>query len=163
MPGNVLPVEYSVELEIPGWAKGQEGPLRLDRAALDALLLEPERYGRTLGEAVCAEPALRALYRELLAALRDQRIWLDIRPDELQAVRWERLVPPAESETSALGSVARSPCSRYIRVDDWSPTPPPVERPLRLLVVAAAPKDLDRWNLDPIHPAELAALHTLFD
>ena len=84
-------------------------------------------------------------------------------PPELHEVHWERIFHPYAETWQPLGSTATTPFSRYVAVRQWDRPAPVDSRPLRLLVVASSPKDLEEWGLDAIEPDEVQALHGLFD
>src|SRR5262245_61695779 len=61
------PGEHPVELSVAGGRSFPQGVLRLDRAALAALELDPDAYGQALGKALFADAAIGPAYRETLA------------------------------------------------------------------------------------------------
>lgn len=158
---------YHADLEVTDWREFPDLPVTLDLVALRALSADVNAYGMALGQALFADQACGAAYKETLAVARAAnkglRVRLVVEPPELQEVHWERIYHPYAGTWQPLGSTAATPFSRYVAVRQWDRPAPIATRPLRLLVVIASPDDLDTWQLDPIEPVEREALHTLFD
>src|SRR5262245_13602268 len=95
-PGTHYPVEAATDD-----GARYEGELRLDRAALLALDLNPQAYGQALFAALYTGDTRRAYDKASARAealnegrLR-MRLWIDEEAVELHAVPWERLYHPS--------------------------------------------------------------------
>lgn len=159
--------DYQADLEVSGWREFPDLPVTLDLAALRDLEVDVNGYGLALGQALFADDACGAAYKETLAVARAAnqglRVRLVVEPPELQAIHWERIYHPYAGTWQPLGSTAATPFSRYVAVRQWDRPAPIAHRPLRVAVVIASPADLDSWGLDAIAAAERQALHTLMD
>lgn len=156
-----------VELAVLGWRSFPAGVLRLDRARLTGLALDPAAYGRALGEMLFADDAAGGAFRETLAAIEAQgaalRLRLRIDPPDLAALGWERAFAPIAGSWQPLAATAATPFSRYVLAQRWERPAPVTERPLRMLAVVASPAHLAQFELDPIPAEERKALHDLLD
>jgi hypothetical protein len=150
--------EHPIELNVPGGRSFPQGRLRLDRAALAALELDPDAYGRALGKALFADAAIGPAYRETLAVGQATgaalRVSLRLDAPELQAIRWERVYAPLNDGWQPLGVTARTPFSRQLPAPGWERPPLVGERPLKLLLVIASPADLASFGLSQIGDVE---------
>lgn len=159
--GKRLPVA----LEIPGWRVFPPAWLKVDLPALDALLADPEEYGRQLGAALF-RGAAGAAYGETLAICQERgsglRVRLVVEPEGLQGLHWERVFHRLDGEWRPLGSTAITPFSRFVPSQQWQRPSPLTRRPLRVLVVIASPRGLDGASLDPVSVEERQALRDLF-
>ncbi|HEX9671411.1 MAG TPA: CHAT domain-containing protein [Thermoanaerobaculia bacterium] len=127
----------------------------LERELLEALNeCDFVRYGEALFSALFATE-LRDGYRAGLeiAERENKRLRLRLNPAaagddaaRLHRLRWEYLYDPASR--CALGRSRQTVFSRYL--DVASTPPPPVTGPLHLLIVLAAPRDLEEWGLEPL-------------
>lgn len=158
---------YRADLEVDDWREFPDLPVSLDLTALRSQAGDVNGYGLALGQALFADDACGAAYKETLAVARAAnqglRVRLVVEPAELQQVHWERLYHPYAETWQPLGSTAATPFSRHIAVRQWDRPAPIAHRPLRTLVVIASPKDLDTWGLDPIAADERLTLHGLMD
>lgn len=161
------PGVYEAEIRV---AKGPtlSAHLYLDRAALRETEADAEAYGRALGAQVFAEEALGPAYREARGVLQSQgqgmRLYLQLDPPELQAVRWERLYRPQGESWVPLTTTADVLLSRYVPARDaWEQPTPQAERPVRVLVVLAAPRDLKDHGLIPLSAEAMARWRAHFD
>jgi hypothetical protein len=167
---HVSPAEapgvYEAEIRV---AQGptRPAPLHLDREALRETEADAEAYGRALGAQVFAEDALGPAYHEARGVLQSQgqrmRLYLQLDPPELQAVRWERLYRPQGESWVPITTTADVLLSRYVSVGDWRQFTPQTERPVRVLVVLAAPRDLKAHGLVPLSAEAMARWHARFD
>jgi hypothetical protein len=171
---KIPPEAVSIQVRIFGFDNGRQaypveaalddgrkftGELRLKVEDLLALQLEAQAYGVLLFDALFAGP-IRDAY--LLAIGRagehsgDQlrvQLWLDNTAATLNhQISWERLYDTHTGRPRPMAASADTPFSRYIGLP--SPEPEPVdERPLRILVAVANPKDLPP-GLSPIQVAD---------
>ena len=155
---------YPVELRVLGGPHAA-GTLQLDLADL---AVDPEAYGRALGEALFASAKLRDAYEGALARQGGEgggrlHVHLQIDPPELSRLHWERVFHPYAGGWSPLGSTAATPFSRYVPVQQWDRPGSGIKPPFRLLAVIASPASLDSYGLDPIDDEEKQALHHLLD
>jgi hypothetical protein len=138
---------------------------RLDTGRFTLLESDPEEYGKALGKTLFNYKILGADYQDILsqASANEQRVHvrLEIKPEALQRLHWERIYQRQARRWLPLGSTAATPLSRTVPLDSPTPAMTVHERPLRLLVMIASPSDLtERFNLDPISAAERQALHS---
>jgi formylglycine-generating enzyme required for sulfatase activity len=169
----VEPSVYPAELRLPGAGLFPNRFVRIDAAALHLLAQDPDAYGKRLGEMLFAadvpgRPGLGAPYAQALAVAAAQggglRLRLMLDPPELESLRWERLHHPSGGQWLPAGASAATPFSRFIQAETWTQPQPLAQRPLKALVVIASPNNLSsNFDLDPIQPAEIQALHDLFD
>lgn len=154
---------YPVELKALG-GPGFRGTLQLDITGLTQLAADPHAYGRALGEALFADDALGAAYRQTIAAAQGRlRVHLQIDPPDLQRLHWERIYHPLGEEWHPLGSTASTPFSRFVPTQQWDRPTPVAQRPIRILAVIASPGNLGSYSLDPISDAERQAFHDTLD
>ena len=161
------PDVYPVELTVSGGRDFPRGQFRLNQSTLLALSADSEAYGRSLGEALVAEGAIGDAYREALAVFQSQggkaRVCLRLDPPALHDVRWERIYHQVSESWYPLAATADTLLSRYVPVQTWGQPDPLSDRPLRVLVVLASPRNLDEHDLSAISDAEREAWHTIFD
>lgn len=143
--------EADVRLEDGG--PGGPALVNLDFAALRERLLDADAYGRALGAALFAAPAVAAMYARADATAQQLgvalRLRLAIGPDapELQGLRWETLRGP---DGGPLVTSERVQFSRYLSSADWQPVRLRPQADLRVLVVIANPRGLDQYGLAPV-------------
>ncbi len=143
--------ETDVRLEDGG--PGGPALVNLDFAALRERLLDADAYGRALGAALFAAPAVAAMYARADATAQQLgvalRLRLAIGPDapELQGLRWETLRGP---DGGLLVASERVQFSRYLSSADWQPVRLRPQADLRVLVVIANPRGLDQYGLAPV-------------
>lgn len=124
-----------------------EGELRLDRAALLALDLDPPAYGQAMFAALFAGDTRRAYDKasaraEALTEGRLRlRLWIDDDAVELHALPWERLYHPSRGYVVPLTTSAQTPFSRYTSLETAEPAPV-TEKPIKLLAAIANPLNL---------------------
>lgn len=112
-----------------------------------------EKYGREWFDALLSEPIRRA-YNVARGRAQVQsnnclrvRLWIDPNAPELHAVPWERIYHFHDGHFLPLSATTNTPFSRYTRLERAEPTPIS-ERPIRMLVVIANPKNVtERFNL----------------
>lgn len=119
-------------------------PGRLDARALLPWVPSPspEADGERLFSSLFADPLVAAAWAEMAGENPQRRIHLRIDPEAgaLHALPWELLRDPAGSDR-AIAADAATPFSRHLACD--RPVGLPVlERPLRLLVLISAPREL---------------------
>ncbi len=135
-----------------------EGELRLNMEELLASQLDVQPYGLMLFDALFAGPIrdayLLALGRaaEHSAGQLRVQLWLDNDAADLHhQIAWERLFDTHTGRPLPMAASAATPFSRYIGLP--SPEPEPVdERPLRILMAVANPKELPE-GLSPVQVA----------
>lgn len=147
---------YPVEAELDDGSSFAGGELRLDREALLAAELDPEKYGLDLFYALFSGPIRRAYDKATgrAEAQTEGRLRVRLRIDgaaaELHALPWERLYHVHRGQPVPLATSALTPFSRYVGLE--TPEPQPVTaRPLRFLVAIANPLNLgEDLGLSPI-------------
>ena len=153
---------FPVELSVLRWRDFPRTFFSIDPASLNAQAADPKAYGLALGRVLFADQVLGKSYGETVAAVQGRseglRVRLQIDPPELQGLHWERIYHPLAGEWHPLGSTAATPFSRFVPPQQWDRPAPVTERPLRLLTVIAAPKNLDSFSLDPIPDEERRSL-----
>ncbi len=158
-PGGSYPVRMSMR---GGSLVSHTCRLEADRFML--LESDPEAYGKALGKTLFNYKILGVDYQDILsqASANEQRVHvrLEIKPEALQSLHWERIYQRQNKRWLPLGSTAGTPLSRMVPLDSPTPAMTVHERPLRMLVLISSPSDLTtRFNLDPISDAERQALH----
>lgn len=139
---------------------GTPGILQLDLPQLQALSTDSAAYGRALGAALFADPAVagafaqaRASAESLGAPLR-VRLFIGPTAPELHALRWETLRTP-DDEPLLLGEQILF--SRYVTSGDRQPIQARPKSALRALVAVAGPEGLAAFGMAPVDvAAELA-------
>lgn len=125
--------------------------ITLDLAALRAVDLDPEGYGKALTKTLLADQ--RAVLALLQVIDRAQgagtplrlRLSLDATAPTLHEVRWELLQNPRTGYALALSADVL--LSRYLASADATPIPPAVAEEPSALVAVAAPDGLARYGL----------------
>ena len=158
---------YPVRLSVRGGSLVSH-TCRLDTGRFALLESDPEAYGKALGKTLFNYKILGADYQDILsqASANEQRVHvrLEIKPEALQRLHWERIYQRQNKRWLPLGSMAGTPLSRMVPLDSPTPAMTVHERPLRMLVLISSPSDLTmRFNLDPISDAERQALHRSLD
>jgi len=158
---------YPVELRVPDGRDFPQGRLQLDQAALLALNVRSDAYGRALGEALFAKTALGDAYSETLAVFQSQeqrmRVRLRIDAPALHALRWERIHHTVSGTWFPMAATSDTLLSRYVPVQAWEQPQALRTQPLRTLVVLASPPKLERYGLEALSSAALSAWHAAFD
>lgn len=136
--GREFPKGYLAP-EIENWLVGQN----------------PERDGEQLYQMLLADNAIRDAWVESRGRNANRRIRLRIDEDapELHTLPWEILrEKTAGVITKTVAADSRTPFSRYL-AGPWEPGQPVRARPLKILVAAANPAGLERFNLQPVDVA----------
>ena len=135
-------------------SNGDALPTEFDLERLRSLALDPEAYGKLLGECLLSDPAVRAAFQQartsaqsLDATLR-MRLLIDPTAPELHALRWETLRDPQDG--SLLFTGERVLFSRYLSSLDWRPVRLRPQSELKALIVIANPAGLDKYQLAPV-------------
>ena len=135
-------------------SNGDAPPTEFDLERLRSLALDPEAYGKLLGECLLSDPAVRAAFQQartsaqsLDATLR-MRLLIDPTAPELHALRWETLRDPQDG--SLLFTGERVLFSRYLSSLDWRPVRLRPQSELKALIVIANPAGLDKYQLAPV-------------
>jgi hypothetical protein len=121
----------------------------IDPGALKELELDPEAYGRALGQALLGGDVGDA-YRQAIAAAQTQGVTLRVRlfvgpsATTLHGLRWETMLDPRDG--SPLLTDENIVFSRYLSSNDWRPVRLRPKSALRALVVVSGPTDLDRFQ-----------------
>jgi formylglycine-generating enzyme required for sulfatase activity len=111
----------------------------------------PVEDGQRLFQWLFADEALAAAW-ERVSEYRPHRLRLRIDPGapELHALPWELMREPIDdSKSRPLAAYADTPFSRY-PAGDWLPSEPISDRPIKILVAIANPKNLRQYGLVPI-------------
>ncbi|MBP1704096.1 MAG: hypothetical protein H6Q38_3203, partial [Chloroflexi bacterium] len=123
-----------------------QGAARFDFNALRQLVLQPEKYGRILKDALFAQPDLRDFYNKCQVSAGSARqslrlrLLIDRSAVELQNLRWEMLRDL--EDVSFIAIDANRPFSRFLHSSDWQRVDLRSKGELKALVVVANPKDL---------------------
>jgi hypothetical protein len=127
----------------------------IDPVELHELELDPEAYGRTLGQALLGGDVGDA-YRQAIAAAQTQGVTLRVRlfvgpsATALHGLRWETMLDPRDG--SPLLTDENIVFSRYLSSNDWRPVRLRPKSALRALVVVSGPTDLDRFQARDLAP-----------
>ena len=127
----------------------------IDPSELEELELDPEAYGRTLGQALLGGDVGDA-YRQAIAAAQTQGVTLRVRlfvgpsATALHGLRWETMLDPRDG--SPLLTDENIVFSRYLSSNDWRPVRLRPKSALRALVVVSGPTDLDRFQARDLAP-----------
>jgi CHAT domain/SIR2-like domain len=127
----------------------------IDPGALKELELDPEAYGRALGQALLGGDVGDA-YRQAIAAAQTQGVTLRVRlfvgpsAAALHGLRWETMLDPRDG--SPLLTDENIVFSRYLSSNDWRPVRLRPKSALRALVVVSGPTDLDRFQTRVLAP-----------
>lgn len=144
---------YRVEATVDDGSFFDGGQLRFDGAEVLAAEQNNEKYGREWFDALLTE-SIRRAYNVARGRAQVQsnnrlrvRLWIDQDAPELHAVPWERIYHFHDGHFIPLAATLHTPFSRYTRLEQAEPTPIS-ERPIRMLVVIANPKDVtERFGL----------------
>jgi hypothetical protein len=147
---------YPVEAELDDGSRYLDGELRVDMTGLLGKILDPEKYGFDLSDALFAGPIRRAYEVatgraevETRGNLR-VRLWIDDNATRLHAIPWERIYHTHRGQNVPLATSALTPFSRYTGLEKAEPKPVS-EWPIRLLFAVANPSDLEpKYHLLPI-------------
>ncbi|HET6921424.1 MAG TPA: CHAT domain-containing protein [Jiangellaceae bacterium] len=121
----------------------------IDPGALKELELDPEAYGRALGQALLGGDVGDA-YRQAIAAAQTQGVTLRVRlfvgpsATALHGLCWETMLDPRDG--SPLLTDENIVFSRYLSSNDWRPVRLRPKSALRAVVVVSGPTDLDRFQ-----------------
>jgi hypothetical protein len=137
---------YRVKALLSDGSEFGPADVHINREALLAARLEPERYGRTLFEALfgpLGDAYSRAAGTVASAGAGRLRVRLRIDRDaaELHALPWERLHHPLQGQWVPLAASAHTPFSRYVGLPIEEPSPLD-QLPVRLLIAVSNPPDL---------------------
>jgi hypothetical protein len=147
---------YPVEAELDERRHYRDGELRVDMTGLLGKILDPEKYGFDLSDALFAGPIRRAY--EIATGRAEAktggnlrvRLWIDDKATRLHAIPWERIYHTHRGQNVPLATSALTPFSRYTASEKAEPKPVS-EWPIRLLFAIADPSDLKpKWHLPPI-------------
>ena len=137
---NGYPVELSScssGQEFPGGLLGADEPPPLNQA-------EPHKTGEELFQWLFADTHLRDAWNLARGRypLRRIRLRIDAEAPELHLLPWELLRDPGNDGVATdITAAAATPFSRYL-AGEWLPGRPVLDRPIRILVAIADPKDL---------------------
>ncbi len=153
------------ETEIPPL----RGETSIDPGELLQHQLDPQAYGKALGEALFPDASitltggkttsLRAHFRQIETAVEADdlhlrlRLRLDPSASELQALRWELLRDPESG--NALATSEKTLFSRFIASQDWRPVKLRPKSELKALIAVSSPSDLGegkKYQLAEIDP-----------
>lgn len=134
--------------------------LTFDSARLAALALDPDAYGLELGKMLLKSKLLsqnfikaRTLAQQERLPLR-LRLAIDTSAEELHALHWEMLRDPLTPPHASLTASEQVLFSRYLGSTEPEPARARAHRQLRVLVLIAAPADLNDYGLTPIDAAQ---------
>ena len=146
----------------PEVAFHKEDAFRLDLAELRENELDPDAYGRLLGERLFADPDVSGTFDKALTVAAAEGVILRLRlllppsARELHDVRWETLQAP---DGRSLATDENVVLSRYLASTDWRRVPLQSRDELEAAIVIANPRSDDTYGgkaVDPIDvPAEL--------
>lgn len=129
--------------------QGRTATATFDWLRLRSESLDPEAYGRLLGEALFGDELARTAFAQAVSTagllntpLRVRLVIGDSAP-ELHSLRWETLRHPRSPEHLLANEQVLF--SRYIACDDWRPVNLRTQAEQRALAVVASPHDLDRY------------------
>lgn len=132
--------------------------VRFDRAALRALELQPNEYGKKLGESLFGDANVKMMFAQSRASAQAQKLDLRLRliidptAAELHELRWEMLRDP--SENTSLVTSERILFTRYLASQDFRPVKIKPQKDLRALVFISNPTNLaDLEGFAPIDSA----------
>jgi hypothetical protein len=129
----------------------------IDVGALREHLLDPQRYGATLGAALFAHKQVAEMFARADTAALQQGVPLRLRlaiaadAPELQGLRWETIEDPS----TGVRLVARQHVlfSRYLGSFDWQPIGLRPQAEMRVLVAIANPQGLEAYGLTQVDVA----------
>jgi hypothetical protein len=132
---------------------------QFERGYLDSSLLpwvptaSPQADGERLFRRLFKDDCLKSAWAEVRGNHFQRRIRLriDTGAPELHTVPWELLRDPGEADLPPvdLAAAVATPFSRYL-AGRWHPGSPILQRPIKILVAIANPKDLQDWGFEPI-------------
>ncbi len=134
----------------------ERSEVAVDIDGLRALALDPEAYGKRLGESLFTD-AVRNFFDKarVSAQTLDQplrlRLFIDSSARELHGLRWETLRDPKDN--TLLFTRENILFSRYLSSLDWRPVRLRPKSELSALIVIANPANLDRYQLAPVDVA----------
>ena len=151
-----------VERTTPGEAYRlrAEGMLRLGPEAEQALLTpDLKAYGTVLGEALFRDQIRDAFTQARAKATGDDRlrVLLTVEDEDLRHLRWERLCAPFDGAWDLLALNQEVPFSLYLPSTRDRRFGAIGRRDLRVLIVAASPSNLTRYQLAPFDVAAAVA------
>lgn len=146
---------YYVEASLNDGSMFPKGELCLDMNALLTNEIEPKKYGLLLSNNLFTGEILRAYdiatgraQGETEGRLR-VRLWIDDDAVELHALPWERLYHLHRNQPLPLAMSVQTPFSRYTTLN--IPEAQPIrERPVRLLIAIANPRNLSSFGLSSL-------------
>src|SRR5581483_853784 len=133
--------------------------VRFDRAALRALELQPNEYGKALGASLFGDANVKTMFAQSRASAQTQRLDLRLRlildptAAELHELRWEMLRDP--SDNASLVTSERILFTRYLASQDFRPVKIKPQKDLRALVFISNPTNLA--DLDGFAPIDAAS------
>lgn len=152
---DVFPVV--AELSTPGDALPQrtEGRITLSAADLEELgtKVRPLDYGKYIGGLLFHGEILRAFDRAATRADSRMNVLLAIEAPELRALHWEWLCVPIDGAMRPIAQEQRFPFCLFQPSQVDRRFPPFGHRDLRMLVVVASPRGLEKYSLDPFDEA----------
>lgn len=152
---DVFPVV--AELSTPGEALPQrtEGRITLSAADLEELgtKVRPLDYGKYIGGLLFQGEILRAFDRAATRADSRMNVLLAIEAPELRALHWEWLCVPIDGAMRPIAQEQRFPFCLFQPSQVDRRFPPFGRRDLRMLVVVASPRGLEKYSLDPFDEA----------
>jgi len=132
-----------------------EPPLvQFDFDQMRTLALDPDAYGKRLGESLLGNPAVHQAFGKTRVSAQTAdaqlrlRLAIDPGTPELHGLRWETLRDPQDGGLLFTGE--NTVFSRYLSSLDWRPVRLRPQAALGALVVVANPAGLDRYNLAPV-------------
>lgn len=132
--------------------------VRFDLAALRALELQPDEYGKQLGANLLGDENVKTMFAQSRASAQAQKLDLRLRliidptAAELHELRWEMLRDP--SDHSSLVTSERILFTRYLASQDFRPVKIKPQKDLRALVFISNPTNLaDLQGFAPIDSA----------
>lgn len=132
--------------------------VRFDLAALRALELQPDEYGKQLGANLLGDEYVKTMFAQSRASAQAQKLDLRLRliidptAAELHELRWEMLRDP--SDHSSLVTSERILFTRYLASQDFRPVKIKPQKDLRALVFISNPTNLaDLQGFAPIDSA----------
>ncbi len=136
----------------------RDGPalLRFNADLFRDLELNPLDYGRTLGQTLLGDDAVRAVFAQArstaqaLGAVLRMRLFIGPSAPELHQLRWETL---CDLDGTPLLMSEHLAFSRYLSSSDWQPVRLRPRADLRALVVIANPSNLSDYSLAPVDVA----------
>lgn len=147
---------YRVEATVDDGSFFEGGQLVFDSAEVLAAAQNNEKYGREWFDALLSEPIRRAynMARGRAQVQSDNRLrvrlWIDPDAAELHVIPWERIYHSHDGQFVPMAATLVTPFSRYTRLEMADPTPIS-ERPIRMLIAIANPKDVtSKFNLVPV-------------